>query len=82
MVSDFDSAGSTSKEVSYGDTGTAKEPQRGWLKMGVVAATSALAGGLAAAWFYRKTLAQLRQAESNGHNPAIKASESDSEEDF
>jgi hypothetical protein len=50
--------------------------------MGAVAVASALAGGLAAAWFYRRTLAQLRQAESNGHDPAIKASESGSEEDF
>ena len=35
-----------------------------WLKMGAVAAASALAGGLAAAWFYRKTLARLHQAEA------------------
>jgi hypothetical protein len=82
MASDLDSSGSTLKEAGHGDTGTAKEPQRGWLKMGAVAAASVLAGGLAAAWFYRKTLAQLRQAESNGHNTAIKASESGSEEDF
>jgi hypothetical protein len=34
-----------------------------WLKMGAVAAASALLGGLAAAWYYRKTLARLRQAE-------------------
>ena len=32
--------------------------------MGAVAAASALAGGLAAAWFYRKTLARLHQAEA------------------
>jgi hypothetical protein len=41
----------------------------GWLKLGVVAAASALAGGLAAAWWYRKTLTTLRQAEENGTNP-------------
>ncbi len=35
----------------------------GWLKVGVVAAASALAGGLAAAWYYRGTLNRLRQAE-------------------
>jgi hypothetical protein len=27
-----------------------------WMKVGAVAAASALAGGLAAVWFYRKTL--------------------------
>ena len=36
----------------------------GWLKMGSVAAASALLGGLAAAWFYRKTLSRLREAEN------------------
>ena len=35
---------------------------RGWFRVGVLAATSALAGGLAAAWYYRKTLTRLRQA--------------------
>jgi hypothetical protein len=82
MASDLDSAVFPPKEAGSGDTGTAREPQRGWLKMGALATASVLAGGLAAAWFYRKTLTQLRQAESNGHNPAIKASESGSEEDF
>jgi hypothetical protein len=35
-----------------------------WVKVASVAAASALAGGLAAAWFYRNTLAKLRQAEN------------------
>ena len=39
-----------------------------WIKVGAVAAASALAGGLAAAWFYRNTLNKLRQAESNPEN--------------
>ena len=34
-----------------------------------VATVSALVGGLAAAWFYRKTLARLRFAEATQHNP-------------
>ena len=38
--------------------------QPGWLKLGAVAALSGLIGGLAAAWFYRKTLVRLRQAEA------------------
>jgi hypothetical protein len=35
-----------------------------WLKVGMVAAGSAIAGGLAAAWYYRNTLTRLRQAEN------------------
>ncbi|HVZ83438.1 MAG TPA: hypothetical protein VG893_07155 [Terracidiphilus sp.] len=31
--------------------------------MSAVAAASALVGGLAAAWYYRKTLARLQEAE-------------------
>lgn len=38
----------------------------GWLKMGVVAAASGILGGLAAAWYYRKTLAQLHGADADG----------------
>ncbi len=41
------------------------ERPSGWLHVGVLAAASALAGGLAAAWYYRKTLARLRQAENH-----------------
>jgi len=33
------------------------------LRFSVVATVSALAGGVAAAWYYRKTLARLQQAE-------------------
>jgi len=42
----------------------------GWLRVGMVAAASALAGGLAAAWYYRKTLARMRQAEENTPDPS------------
>ena len=49
------------RSATYDQTNT-KAP--GWLKVGALAAASALAGGLAAAWFYRKTLARLRQAEA------------------
>ncbi|MDR3734058.1 MAG: hypothetical protein P4L10_00815 [Acidobacteriaceae bacterium] len=37
-----------------------------WLKVGFVAVASGVLGGLAAAWYYRKTLAELRKAESEG----------------
>jgi hypothetical protein len=40
-----------------------------WARVGLVAAASALAGGLAAAWWYRKTLKILRQAEEIDPNP-------------
>jgi hypothetical protein len=34
-----------------------------WFKVGMLTAFSAVAGGMAAAWYYRKTLLRLRQAE-------------------
>jgi hypothetical protein len=40
----------------------------GWVRVGAVAAASALAGGLAATWFYRKTLTRLENAESEPGN--------------
>ena len=39
------------------------DSSRGWMRVSFLAVASALAGGLAAAWFYRKTLARLREAE-------------------
>lgn len=41
----------------------AKPTLPAWLKVGAVAAATALAGGIAAAWIYRKTLTKLRQEE-------------------
>jgi len=40
----------------------------GWIKVGAIAGASALVGGLAAAWFYRKTLSRLRQAGQVPHD--------------
>jgi hypothetical protein len=57
-----------SSTSSTSDAADSNSP--GWLKLGVVAAASVLLGGLAAAWWYRKALAQLHQAEekpSNSH---------------
>lgn len=55
------------------DTSSSREPKipnrSGWVKVGVIAAASALAGGLAAAWWYRKTLKTLRQTEETDPNP-------------
>jgi hypothetical protein len=41
----------------------------GWVRSGAVAVGAALAGGLLAAWWYRNTLNQLRQADADGKNP-------------
>jgi hypothetical protein len=59
MGNSLESSGS---EAESGQTG-------GWLKVGAVAAGSAFVGGLLAAWWYRKTLSKLRQAEEDGQNP-------------
>jgi len=39
------------------------------LKLGVVAVASALLGGIAAAWWYRKTVQKLHETGENGNNP-------------
>ena len=54
----------------------------GWLKVGAVAAASAVLGGLAAAWFYRKALSQLREAEEKIPTSEIEITEDESAEDF
>jgi hypothetical protein len=61
--------------TSYFDSLISKErkkrhlPVPGWLKVAGVAALSAFAGGLAAAWWHRKTLAKLRESEEIPPNP-------------
>jgi hypothetical protein len=52
-----------------------------WIKVGAVAAASALAGGLAAAWFYRKTVNRFRQAESESENSDFGRKEPETESD-
>jgi hypothetical protein len=42
-----------------------KLPGPSWLRVGAFAMASAFVGGLAAAWFYRKTLTQFQNAGSN-----------------
>jgi membrane associated rhomboid family serine protease len=64
----------TNNEANALESGISKEPaatggsRPAWIRVGAIAAASALAGGLAAAWFYRNTLNKLRQAESNPDN--------------
>jgi hypothetical protein len=51
-----------------------------WLRVGAVAAASAVLGGLAAAWFYRKTISRLREAANE--IPETRITEDGSAEDF
>jgi hypothetical protein len=53
-----------------------------WLRIGTVAAASAVLGGLAAAWFYRKTLKKLQDAQHQIPNSEFGAIADDSPEDF
>jgi len=62
MTTPLESSSSSEPEHEPGE-------QAGWLKVGAVAAGSALVGGLLAAWWYRKTLSKLRQAEEDAKNP-------------
>ena len=52
----------------------------GWVKLGILAAASALAGGIAAAWWYRKTLKRLQEGEDASGNPHFGIPEGDLEE--
>jgi hypothetical protein len=53
----------------------------GWLRVAAVAAASALAGGIAAAWWHRKTLAKLRQSDENGANPDFRIYDAESSDE-
>ena len=53
-----------------------------WLKVGTIAAASALVGGLAAAWFYRRTLSRLREAENEIPDAKTGTTEDAMGEDF
>jgi hypothetical protein len=67
-----EASNTTGKSVQPGD----------WLKVGAIAAASAVLGGVAAAWFYRKTLSQLREAEERVPDSEFLAIEDGSPEDF
>jgi flagellar basal body-associated protein FliL len=51
-----------------------------WIKVGAVAAVSALAGGLAAAWFYRKTLRRMHAADGEPENSNFRTLEDPEDE--
>jgi len=62
---------------------TPPSPRRiGWLKVAAIAATSALAGGLAAAWWHRNTLAKLRHNDGTPPNPDFGMSDNEPPEEL
>jgi hypothetical protein len=54
---------------SYMSTPPSSSPPSGRIKVDVIAAASALAGGLDVAWWYRKILKTLPQTDEMNHNP-------------
>jgi flagellar basal body-associated protein FliL len=72
MASDLDS-------VALAQDPEPAEGRSRWEKLGIVAAVSALAGGLAAAWWYRKTLSKLQEAGERQDDPQIRILGDDTE---
>ena len=70
-------AGGTENPLSTGGASG-----QGWLRVGAIAAASAVVGGLAAAWFYRKTLSRLREAGDEIPDSLSEITENETEEDF
>jgi len=68
-----------STKYSIHDDDATKFPS--WIKVTAVAAASVLAGGLAAAWIYRKSIARLQNPESMPEysNSSISGGEADDE---
>jgi hypothetical protein len=72
----------TSKDSSTSGKDAPQSPRRiGWLRVAAIAAASALAGGLAAAWWHRNTLAKLRHNQETPPNPDFGMSDSESPEE-
>ena len=75
----------TTNDVQSVDSARSRPARRmvsGWIRVGAVATASAVAGGLAAAWFYRKTLRKLQEAESEAGNPDLSIPHRDTGEDI
>lgn len=51
------------------------EHRGSWIRVGAVAAASAVIGGLAAAWFYRKTLMQLQAVDPEAEDSKFRTAE-------
>lgn len=60
----------SNSESNISDKQTASDESRGeLLKLAAIAVASALLGGVAAAWWYRKTLQKLHETGENNNNP-------------
>ena len=81
MTSDLKSASSAKNDTVPNPIRLPGE-NRGWVRVGAIAAASAVLGGLAAAWFYRKTLSQLREAENEIPDSDSEITEDERAEDF
>ena len=57
--------------ITSGDNAVQHPNRSAWLRLTAVAAVSAFTGGLAAAWYYRKTLSRLQEAELEGRVPGV-----------
>ena len=53
------------KQEGYAQVGDSKRAASSAVKLGLVSVASALVGGLAAAWWYRKTLTKLQNPIAN-----------------
>lgn len=81
MPNTLKSSSSEPDATAAGTPVPASAPQ-GWMKVGAIAAASAVVGGLAAAWFYRKTLSRLREASDDFPDSLPNLTENETEEDF
>jgi hypothetical protein len=70
----------SNSEVSN-NTANARGKVPTWIKVGTVAAASALAGGLAAVWFYRKTLLGPQNGETATENSNFRISTEEHQDD-
>ena len=60
----------TNSESIISDKPTTNEESKGrLLRLGAVAVASALIGGIAAAWWYRKTIQKFHETGENTGNP-------------
>jgi hypothetical protein len=67
---------------AYEELPSPGSPSAPWLRVGVMAAASALAGGLAAVWWYRHTLAKLQTADEAQSGPVAAPENSADEAEF
>lgn len=72
---------SGSDEETYGSGASEKKRIPTWLKVGSAVAATLLLGGLAAGWYYRRTVRRLQNAELEApdSNFGIQRSETDEE---